>query len=143
MRTMYLGGLPLAATLTLLLVGMGRAQPPENPGARDLYVRYCADCHGMSGRGDGSAAADLTPPPSDLTRSTLSREELIRVIDGRRPVNAHGAGSMPQWGSLFESQGGMAGQRTSEIRIAALADEVLRLREATPAPKSPAVTEPR
>jgi mono/diheme cytochrome c family protein len=120
---------------------MGRAQPAENQGARDLYVRYCADCHGMSGRGDGSAAADLRPPPSDLTRSRLSRDELIRVIDGRRPVNAHGA--MPQWGPLFESQGGMAGQRTSEIRIAALADEVLRLREATPAPKSPAGSEPR
>jgi len=37
----------------------------------------------------------------------------------------------------------MAGQRTSEIRIATLADEVLRLRQATPAPKSPAVSEPR
>jgi hypothetical protein len=127
----------------LLLVGMGRAQPAENPGARDLYVRYCSGCHGMSGRGDGPAAADLTPPPPDLTRSTLSRDELIRVIDGRRPVSAHGARSMPQWGSLFESPGGMAGRRTSEIRIAALADEVLRLREATPAPKSPAVAEPR
>jgi mono/diheme cytochrome c family protein len=143
MRSMYAGGLLLVASITFVLVGMAGAQSPENPGAGSLYVRYCADCHGMSGRGDGSAAATLKPPPSDLTRSTLSRDELIRVIDGRRPLNAHGAPSMPKWGSLFESQGGMAGQRTSEIRIGALADWVLRLREADPTPKSPAVSEPR
>jgi mono/diheme cytochrome c family protein len=122
---------------------MARAQSRDNPGARDLYVRYCADCHGTSGHGDGPAAADLKPPPADLTRSMLSRDELIRVIDGRQPVKGHGAPSMPKWGLLFESQAGSAGQRISEIRIAALANEVLRLRETAPGPKSPAASQPR
>jgi len=143
LRSTCLGGLLLAVGAALAVVGMARAQSRDNLGARDLYVRYCADCHGTSGHGDGAAAADLKPPPSDLTRSTLSRDELIRVIDGRQPLKGHGGASMPQWSSLFESQAGMAGQRTSEIRIAALADEVLRLREAAPAPKSPAASQPR
>jgi mono/diheme cytochrome c family protein len=28
---------------------------------RELFVRYCASCHGVSGRGDGPAAAALQP----------------------------------------------------------------------------------
>ena len=81
------------------------------------------------GRGDGPAARGLQPPPFDLTRSKLSRSELIRVIDGRRPLKGHGSPSMPVWGSLFSSQGGASGQRSSQIRVEALADEVMRLRE--------------
>ncbi len=31
-----------------------------------LYERYCQSCHGGEGRGDGIAAATLSPPPADL-----------------------------------------------------------------------------
>jgi copper transport protein len=34
---------------------------------RDVYARQCAVCHGPTGNGDGTAAASLLPPPSDLT----------------------------------------------------------------------------
>ena len=85
-----------------------------------------------------SVAASFQPPPADLTRSTLSRSELIRVIDGRRPLKGHGSGAMPAWGPIFSNEAGASGPRTSEIRVEALADEVLRLREAS----GPAVPEP-
>jgi len=32
-----------------------------------IFARACAACHGATGRGDGPAAADLDPPPRDLT----------------------------------------------------------------------------
>jgi len=136
-------GLILAgASLALAAAWMAGAQPDEDPAGRSLYIRYCADCHGPSGRGDGPAAAELRPPPADLTHSTLSRSELIRVIDGRRPLKAHGFPAMPAWGDLFSSQAGASGERTIEIRVGTLADEVLWLRERSdkseaPGPKGP------
>jgi mono/diheme cytochrome c family protein len=138
MKSMYVaGGLVIVgASLGLAATGV-RAQSHEDPGARSLFIRYCADCHGPSGRGDGPAAAGLRPPPADLTRSTLSRSDLIRVIDGRRPVKGHGAPSMPAWGSIFSNQAGASGQRASEIRVEALADEVLLLRQRSSKPEAP------
>jgi mono/diheme cytochrome c family protein len=129
MRSTPAAALLLCAGVSLNL-GFGwaaQAQPAESPGARSLYVRYCAECHGSGGHGDGPAASGLQPPPTDLTRSTLSRSDLIRVIDGRLNLKGHGA--MPQWGRVFSNQGGSSGSRTSAIRVEALADEVLRLRE--------------
>jgi hypothetical protein len=126
-------------SLALGLAWMAHAQSGENFGAQSLYVRYCAECHGSGGRGDGPRASGMQPSPADLTRSTLSRSELIRVIDGRRPLKGHGSGSMPAWGPIFSNQAGPSGPRTSEIRVESLADEVLRLREAavTPEPAEP------
>jgi len=34
---------------------------------RQLFADHCASCHGAEGRGDGPAAANLRPPPADLT----------------------------------------------------------------------------
>ena len=127
----------VGASLSLANARLARAQPHEDPGARSLYTRYCADCHGPIGRGDGPAAGGLQPPPTDLTRSTLSRSELIRVIDGRRPVKGHGAPSMPAWSVIFSNQAGASGQRTSEIRVEALADDVLVLRQRSGKPEAP------
>jgi mono/diheme cytochrome c family protein len=66
-----------------------------------VYQRYCAACHGMTGRGDGPAAAALSPPPTDLTRLTYDLDGLMRRIDGRETVRAHGSPRMPVWGDAF------------------------------------------
>src|SRR5262249_45744212 len=83
----------LLAALGVLLAGCPREPTSPLPGEA-MYVRYCASCHGVTGRGDGPAAA-LLPPPTDLTKSDLSLAELMRVIDGRRTVRAHGTAAMP------------------------------------------------
>jgi mono/diheme cytochrome c family protein len=36
-----------------------------------LFQAHCTTCHGVEGRGDGPAAATLSPPPSDLTATHL------------------------------------------------------------------------
>lgn len=32
----------------------------------ELYGKYCASCHGISGKGDGQAGKNISPPPSNL-----------------------------------------------------------------------------
>jgi mono/diheme cytochrome c family protein len=90
----------LLAALGLLLAGCAR-EPNYPRHGEAMYVRYCASCHGVTGKGDGPAAA-LSPPPTDLTKSDLSLAELMKVIDGRRTVRAHGTAAMPVWGEVFE-----------------------------------------
>ena len=34
---------------------------------RAVYETNCMSCHGESGKGDGPAAAGLSPPPADIT----------------------------------------------------------------------------
>ncbi len=36
-----------------------------------LYEAKCADCHGLSGRGDGKTASTLTSQPADLTKQSF------------------------------------------------------------------------
>jgi len=78
---------------------------------RLTYGMYCLNCHGDSGRGDGPMAANLTVPPTDLTRIRLRSggdfpvEEIRRIIDGRKAARAHGMREMPLWGSTFQERG--------------------------------------
>ena len=90
----------LFAALGLLLAGCAR-EPTYPRHAEAMYAQYCASCHGVTGSGDGPAAA-LSPAPTDLTKSDLSLAELMKVIDGRRTVRAHGTAAMPVWGEVFE-----------------------------------------
>jgi len=77
---------------------------------KDLFIRYCASCHGEDGKGSGPAAAALKNPPADLTKISANREgkfpraEIMRFIDGERPVPAHGPRHMPIWGETFRDE---------------------------------------
>ncbi|MGP0069085.1 MAG: redoxin domain-containing protein [Isosphaeraceae bacterium] len=54
---------------------------------RLLYQVHCQRCHGTEGRGDGSDAANLRPPPKDLanTIGDWSREKVARsIVEGKR-----------------------------------------------------------
>lgn len=97
----------------MLLAGWAAAQPQATGPARDLYVSYCARCHGLDGRGGGDDADGLLVPPPDLTRlherygTPLPRERIAAFIDGREDVAAHGPRDMPVWGErLFEGDSG-------------------------------------
>lgn len=88
----------------------------------ELYVQYCASCHGAEGKGDGPAAGALKKQPADLTRIAARRHgvfpegEIARFIDGRFAPEAHGTREMPVWGARF-------GERIPE---AGLSEEVVR-----------------
>ncbi len=74
----------------------------------DSFEKYCAPCHGTSGRGDGPVAAALRQRPADLTLlarragGTFPRERVNGYIIGSaRALPAHGSSQMPVWGPIF------------------------------------------
>lgn len=72
---------------------------------RETYQWYCAQCHGLQGKGDGINAAFLTVPPRDHTKAdyleTRTDEQLFNAIKlggvavGRAPC-------MPAWGHTLD-----------------------------------------
>jgi mono/diheme cytochrome c family protein len=109
-----LGALFLGALLGCAGDGPSPAAPstPESRAAAgdELFRRYCASCHGVSGRGDGPVAASLRLPPADLTRIAARRDgkfdapATASYIDGRTRVVAHGSAEMPTWGRRFDDR---------------------------------------
>ncbi|MDJ0846959.1 MAG: hypothetical protein QNK04_01120 [Myxococcota bacterium] len=83
--------------------------PKQVAQGREVYVSYCATCHGDEGRGDGPLGASLLLPPSDLTRFAARRGgsfrpgEVAAHVDGRLENHAHGTAGDPIWGRRFTS----------------------------------------
>lgn len=73
-----------------------RIRAPEEPA--ELFQRQCVACHGKKGKGDGPAAAAMSPRPANLADperlGELSDEELIDVL-------TNGKGAMPSFGALL------------------------------------------
>jgi mono/diheme cytochrome c family protein len=111
------------------------AHAAEDTGAA-LYRRYCASCHGTTGRGDGPVASSLSNPPTDLTRSRDDVATLMQAIDGRRTIRAHGPADMPVWGEVFEQSliGEPHGARIALLRVQSIAEYVRGLRSGAAAP---------
>ena len=90
----------IAASAMIGTIDVLHAQPEENPG-RNEFLRSCASCHGVSGKGDGPVAKSLSPPPSDLTRLSEANNGVFpvsrvhEVIDGRIESLVHGRGICP------------------------------------------------
>ena len=105
---------------------------------QDLYRRFCASCHGVDGHGDGPVAASLRAEVPDLTQTarrlqgTEGRDRLIRIIDGRYIIGAHGTRVMPVWGEDLARLeiGNPDAERSSQVIIARLADYVTSLARA-------------
>ena len=92
-----------------LLIGLSGAVTAQDAveGAV-LYERHCATCHGLDATGGGPMAGVLLVPPADLTRMASAEEDgafpllrVVRRIDGRDPLVAHGS-PMPVYGDFFE-----------------------------------------
>ena len=92
---------------------------------KEMYMAYCAVCHGQDGKGGGPAAEALKVPPTDLTQ--LSKKnggkypdlKVISSIRGETVLPAHGSREMPVWGQLFwgmsHGHEGEVQQRTTNL----------------------------
>jgi len=91
---------------------------------RQVYLEYCASCHGLTAEGDGPVARALSTPPANLRRlserfgNPLPEEQVARFIDGRATVKAHGPRDMPVWGKRFYAE--THDEAAVQARIAAL-----------------------
>ena len=99
----------LSSLLTVNLFTFAQETPEVSESGKEVYEESCAHCHGIEGRGDGSAAENLLPRPRDFTggvykiRSTESGQlptdqDLFDIISKGMPGS-----SMPEWESALNS----------------------------------------
>ena len=137
----FLASAPDAFANSATATGDGQAASSgHEPGSAD-FLTYCAACHGVEGKGDGTIAEFLTITAADLTQlskrnaAVFPRERAINVIDGRTEVKVHGPRDMPVWGDWFEFEAGssIAGKGAEEKivrgRINALVDYIETIQE--------------
>jgi len=131
----------LAAFLLVCSLGAGAqdkeikrapVRPTSAASGKEMFVSYCAVCHGRDGKGGGPAAAALKVPPADLT--VLSQKNggkfpsahVASVLGGEADLSAHGNREMPVWGPVFR---GMSHGNAGEVqqRIANLTEFIASL----------------
>lgn len=118
-----------AAALLWALPGVSSAQGEPNGKVR--FEQYCSSCHGTDGKGDGPVANLLTTKPVDLTQLAKNNAgkfpgtKVMREIDGRDTVRAHGMSDMPVWGVNFKAAGTRS-SHTAESATRGVAQEIVQ-----------------
>lgn len=127
-----------ASLITAVAVGLGYASEsnskvnivsnqPASSG-KQMYMSYCASCHGVDGRGNGPVASSLKTQPADLTllrknnKGRYPSDHVTTVLQSGTSVPAHGTSSMPVWGTIFAQLDGGQQSLTKRLRIANLAE---------------------
>jgi mono/diheme cytochrome c family protein len=115
---------PLALAALLFSAASANAVELSNYTGQELYKRFCASCHGITGEGDGPVASSMKVMTPDLTRiakrqsGKFPAERLHQIIDGRLTRPPHGTRDMPVWGREFTMVDGddeAARQRAEEL----------------------------
>jgi len=89
------------------------AAPVTSPASgKEMFLSYCASCHGKDAKGDGPAAASLKTLPADLT-TLASRnggkypsDKVTSILRGQTNLVPHGDQEMPVWGPVFWKMSG-------------------------------------
>jgi mono/diheme cytochrome c family protein len=74
---------------------------------KQMYVAYCAPCHGVDGKGNGPVASSLRQQPADLTLLSKNNggkfpaAHVVAVLQFGSSNPAHGTANMPVWGPVF------------------------------------------
>ena len=106
----------IVASLCAAPTGLLRAQGPDvgtdaqRESGKTLYLKYCSQCHGEKGDGEGSATPHLEPRPRDFTtgkfkaRTTPNgalpvHQDLLNVLRKGMPYT-----SMPAWPTLSDKE---------------------------------------
>jgi mono/diheme cytochrome c family protein len=106
----------LVASLWAVPAGSVRAQAPEvgseaqREAGKALYLKYCSQCHGEKGDGEGYATPHLRPRPRDFTTAKFkirttpngalpTHQDLVNIIRRGMPYT-----SMPAWPELSDQE---------------------------------------
>jgi len=119
-----------AVLLAGISIPAAQAQAFEQYSGEETFQRFCASCHGETGRGDGPVAAGLAIAVPDLTLlaerhgNDFPESAMRKIIDGREIVIVHGTRYMPVWGYEFWLEEGADenAQRNVEIIVDNLID---------------------
>lgn len=93
--------------LIALALGAAPAAAQDAVRGAELFLGHCAACHGAAAEGDGPMTTVLEVAPPDLTALAAAAEDgvfpmerVVRSIDGRTMILAHG-GPMPLFGAIL------------------------------------------
>jgi cytochrome c len=116
-RAMWRGCLAvLIASLCAAVAVSVRAQAPDigtgpqRESGKNLYLKYCSQCHGENGDGEGYAALHLRPRPRNFTTGKFkvrttpngalpTHQDLVNIIRHGMPYT-----SMPAWPTLSDQE---------------------------------------
>jgi mono/diheme cytochrome c family protein len=102
------------------------------PSGSELYLRHCAICHGIDGRGHGPLTEAMKIVPADLTRVTVRSggtfpdAKVSDVIRNGGGVLGHGSMAMLPWGIYFSERRNPA---VGKARIKALVAYIKSIQE--------------
>jgi len=116
-------GESLAAAVGAPLEELPASNPSLARGAQ-VYQANCAGCHGITGRGDGTLAAGLTPPPANLSDPAALRSRSPLDFYHRISIGVAGT-SMPAYeGRLSEEDRWAAAAYATVLRLPAARGDV-------------------
>ncbi len=94
-----------------------KARHTSAASGQEMYMSYCAVCHGKDAKGGGPAAEALKVAPADLTSLAQKNggkypfDRVTSVLRGQANLAAHGNEDMPVWGPIFwKMSGGHEGE---------------------------------
>ncbi len=98
---------PMKSTMKMQKTSVKTASTGNIKNGKKHFKGSCSACHGLSGEGDGAAAASLTPKPKNLKdknyMGNLTDDYLFNIIKyGGTSVNK--SQFMPAWGSTLSDQ---------------------------------------
>ena len=110
---------------------------PLDLSGEELFMRYCAACHGTDARGTGPVARTMNKTVPDLTGladragGEFPALSIREAIDGRSMAVAHGTRQMPVWGYEFwvEEGADIVAERTAREIIDRLVAYVASVQE--------------
>lgn len=74
---------------------------------KQMYMSYCAPCHGVDAKGQGPVAHALKMQPSDLTilsklnNGKFPDSHIVSVLGNGVSIPSHGTADMPVWGPIL------------------------------------------
>ena len=95
------------ATVAIISILAGSASAQDVTSGAEIYLDYCATCHGEDANGQGPMAGVLLIKPANLSALTKDNggvfptARVVARIDGRDPLVSHGS-PMPVYGDYFE-----------------------------------------
>lgn len=130
-----------AALAVALLAGIGYANqststklviPVSKTSAangKQMFVNYCAPCHGVDGKGQGPVAATLKKQPANLALLSKNNggkfpsNHIVSVLEFGSDTPSHGTAQMPVWGPMFgHMDASNPGNNVSLLRISNLSE---------------------
>ncbi len=112
-RTLTASARAATAFIVLILVVAANARTAAAQSGIQDYQNYCAECHGLGGKGDGPSrlTIPMNPPPNDLTVMARNNggkfpfDRVVDSIDGRKSIPSHARLQMPFWGTTLQKPG--------------------------------------